>query len=371
MQPLSITDQHHSALEACRTSTQRTLNLETTDDSCSANIAFDGLDEIESKKTRLGDAFLSLELSCPTPRRRFSRCSVCEAVMLTRVLRRHMRTVHDGRDHETYKCEKCDCTVKRKDILTRHIREQHGNKTGVVQCGLCNKPVRERYLKDHCRSDACLAARIRPKPRTRNAGPHPSPEEVEVANAGLDLIGRFSAATVLAPSDVVARIFTEVGHYEFSVDSYCSNAISEKIWDLRGMALRTVMKISQNTVQSVEERLNFYFGLSDMIVLDGCLGLSSLALMHLAHLARLDLSVSMERLPPEITEYTCRKTVDFGMKVDGHSLGCWFERVNGGVVEVRECQINLTGIQIGRNVNVSIMEDEHVDSKHLYLLTYM
>lgn len=75
-------------------------------------------------------------------------------------LKRHLRTVHSG---SRFSCAHCQEVFKRRDIKERHEAEQHSDDAGTVECRTCGDHVRERALKEHMKSQKCLANGTRAK----------------------------------------------------------------------------------------------------------------------------------------------------------------------------------------------------------------
>ena len=53
--------------------------------------------------------------------------------------------------------------------MTRHEEEQHGDKTDLVACTICNSLVRDRYLDQHVKSLKCRDAGTKKDRASRNA----------------------------------------------------------------------------------------------------------------------------------------------------------------------------------------------------------
>lgn len=85
-------------------------------------------------------------------------CQTCgRSFPFRKTLNRHCQTVHSS---SSFHCSHSGCTksFKRHDILERHEAEQHGSKTGTVECKTCGENVRERSLAEHMQSRKCKAA---------------------------------------------------------------------------------------------------------------------------------------------------------------------------------------------------------------------
>ena len=125
---------------------------------------------------------------------RQGRCPMCGKTMLIKTLSRHIRAMH-GSGYPA--CPLCEKICRRKDTLDRHMAEKHGEKAGVfgtVECAVCGKSVRERALRDHFRSRACVEARAKCS-------------SVADVQTRIEISIRFDASTVLEPLDVIAEFF--------------------------------------------------------------------------------------------------------------------------------------------------------------------
>ena len=84
-----------------------------------------------------------------------SVCQYCKKSMTTRVLPRHMRTVHKQalRIHCPYL--QCSETFSRKDALGRHVGQKHEDQNKPVPCENCGKFISPRAMKDHRKRGNC------------------------------------------------------------------------------------------------------------------------------------------------------------------------------------------------------------------------
>ncbi|PIA94750.1 hypothetical protein CB0940_08017 [Cercospora beticola] len=125
--------------------------------------------EFHSEPARTGN-----RISCPEP-----GCS--STFGKRKSLYRHRRTVHHNGRHT---CKSCREDFKRRDILDRHVREQHQETTDTLECVLCGKELRPRSYPLHRNTNACYnAAGI--SPADVLAAP------VEVVRLGVELLVKF------------------------------------------------------------------------------------------------------------------------------------------------------------------------------------
>lgn len=75
------------------------------------------------------------------------KCPTCgKAFPLRKTMLRHIRTAH-GLD--TVSCSICNQTFKRKDILQRHMTEQHTSIDHHTICRSCGRRVAKRAMNEH------------------------------------------------------------------------------------------------------------------------------------------------------------------------------------------------------------------------------
>ena len=83
-------------------------------------------------------------------------CNICKLQFQhAKTLSRHKGAVHG---QPRYKCVQCGKVCTRRDILLRHIREQHSDEDVMVQCKQCGEEVRSRRMRSHLSSSACKNA---------------------------------------------------------------------------------------------------------------------------------------------------------------------------------------------------------------------
>lgn len=187
---------------------------------------------------------------------------MCGKTMLIKTLSRHIRAMH-GSGYPA--CPLCEKICRRKDTLDRHMAEKHGEKAGVfgtVECAVCGKSVRERALRDHFRSRACVEARAKCS-------------SVADVQTRIEISIRFDASTVLEPLDVIAELFSAVDYQYIHLDP----SLPPKLWELRGLAMRTMMRRSNSTSEGLMEWLPR--ALAGMAVVDCYIRLFGSALIHL------------------------------------------------------------------------------------------
>ena len=80
------------------------------------------------------------------------RVPSCNRIIVQRVYRRHLRSVHG--QGPVYECNDCDLVFYRRDSFKRHQDAQHeiDNKT---QCLTCGAVVAKRRFREHCKSLRC------------------------------------------------------------------------------------------------------------------------------------------------------------------------------------------------------------------------
>ena len=84
-------------------------------------------------------------------------CDVCDASFpVKKSLNRHSKTVHGP---GIFRCYLRAGRFKRKDILERHLDEQHNETAKTVLCAGCGRSVCPRYLPSHKDSQVCQNAR--------------------------------------------------------------------------------------------------------------------------------------------------------------------------------------------------------------------
>lgn len=87
-------------------------------------------------------------------------CQVCKrAFPLKKTLNRHVKSVHSPTQETPFVCTRGTCgkRFKRKDILSRHQTTQH-NERRMIECDVCYREVRPRYLPQHRATQACQEA---------------------------------------------------------------------------------------------------------------------------------------------------------------------------------------------------------------------
>lgn len=100
------------------------------------------------------------------PAKRKASCPICKSVMLRKTLQRHIDLKHNNR-LPILRCSSCVAQFKRKDVLERHEREQHGDHPRTVTCSYCGRQVRERALNDHFKSRKCRVAGVVAKSKSK------------------------------------------------------------------------------------------------------------------------------------------------------------------------------------------------------------
>lgn len=98
-------------------------------------------------------------------------CPICGDEMLQKTLKRHIHVKHNSQSG-SHSCRFCDAHFSRKDILTRHQREQHVQDQRTIVCTYCSRQIRERSLDEHFKSRRCRSARASLKLDERSLGPH-------------------------------------------------------------------------------------------------------------------------------------------------------------------------------------------------------
>ena len=199
-------------------------------------------------------------------------CPICGIIMLKKVLQRDLDSVHG---HGSYCCGPCGQSFGRRDFLDRHAVEQHGVKAGAagtVQCTICGKKVRSRALKDHFESKACKTAKAQSDPEEMRHGPN------LMRLTWMDTIYRFDASTVLEPWQPVESALTELASFEAPLRNL-GITIPGSIWELRGMALRTLSRYVKSTKGTSEDKT--VRNILAMTVLDSSLGQVESVYLHL------------------------------------------------------------------------------------------
>lgn len=185
----------------------------------------------------------------PATKRQQTICPLCSKPMLKRVLLRHLRTVHRTQGVETqsapYKCPECHDRFFRKDILERHQAEQHGEKSGTVQCPSCNSQVRMRALNGHFKTRMCQEAQLKSDLALLQA-------RKQSWIASLDDPGRFDGTTVIDPLFVALLLFIKDHEYRlrFKFDELLPCHARAEFLDLQGVALRTVFRALEDPTES-------------------------------------------------------------------------------------------------------------------------
>ena len=189
------------------------------------------------------------------------KCPICDRSMLKRVLDRHLRTVHQqGSDYE---CSLCGEKFIRPDSVSRHEREQHGDKTGLVECIMCGANVRERYLNDHFRSRKCSDSQAQKDRLDWNATPLLRDNTLgSISNQTGDSVGDLDSlcAYLFVRCTPFGRFDCAFENASFRVFYYPEGKVTVDILELQRLAIRSITRRLENTSwrQHLREALELF-----------------------------------------------------------------------------------------------------------------
>ena len=87
-----------------------------------------------------------------------NKLSICSKDFpLCKTMLRHMDSVHNP--VKVFSCSTCNQRFTRKDILERHIAEQHTMDNRFTICTLCGRCAFRRAFKEHLDSQVCKSSR--------------------------------------------------------------------------------------------------------------------------------------------------------------------------------------------------------------------
>ena len=79
-----------------------------------------------------------------------TECPICKAILDKTGMKRHLKTVHEGR--KDHKCERCGKEYTEKKSLRTHIKREHDN-VRDEQCNQCGKLFfTKEVLKKHVKN---------------------------------------------------------------------------------------------------------------------------------------------------------------------------------------------------------------------------